>query len=86
VDALSVSNDAWIGATDAVMEGAFVWVTGEPWTFPPSGGPWDANEPNGSGDCLKLTTNAGDAGEFGDGDCNNNFLFLCEIPPVGVAP
>jgi hypothetical protein len=79
-------GDAWVGATDTAAEGTFAWITGEPWTFAQSGGPWDTDEPNGSGDCLKVKTTFAITGKFSDGECNNNFPFYCEIPPAGEAP
>jgi hypothetical protein len=33
---------SWLGATDEIQEGTWVWVTGESWDF----SDWDAGEPN----------------------------------------
>ena len=45
VASLFSTGKAWIGATDAVLEGAFVWNNGEPVTYTN----WYAGEPNNSG-------------------------------------
>lgn len=39
-------HETWLGATDEEIEGAWRWVTGEPWSF----SNWGAGEPNNSGD------------------------------------
>ena len=43
-----VERKSGIGATDAAVEGSWVWVTGEPWSYTA----WETNEPNASGNCL----------------------------------
>lgn len=41
-----LTNAIWIGLTDEVKEGQFVWVTGESFTYKN----WNTGEPNNSGD------------------------------------
>ncbi len=64
--------DCWLGASDAVLEGSWQWVTGEPWVY----SNFNASEPNG------------DTGEnylgyyHSDGTWNDDSLtagsFICE--------
>ena len=39
------ASSAWIGATDAAVEGTWTWVTGETWSYEQ----WNEGEPNNSG-------------------------------------
>jgi hypothetical protein len=70
-----IPRNLWIGATDAVVEGTWVWVTGEPWSYMA----WATGEPNDSGDCLWFwyATLAG----WDDTDCASQNAYLCERAP-----
>jgi hypothetical protein len=50
-----LNQSPWIGLTDEVNEGQFVWVTGEPFNF----SYWNSGEPNGgrSENYIHFTTN-----------------------------
>jgi cysteine-rich repeat protein len=82
----SVQNpgqNPWIGATDEVTEGAFDWVTDEPFGFShfAAGEPDDDIGLGGNGDCLHLDN---PAGEWADTNCNIATFVqgrICEIEP-----
>ena len=69
-----LQDGTWIGASDAAVEGTWVWVTGEPWGYTA----WETNEPNASGDCLWFwhATLTG----WDDTDCATPHAYLCERP------
>jgi len=82
-------QELWIGATDAVSEGNWVWVTDELgfWLGSAAGGPvngafanWNADEPNGGGnsDCARLVP--GLDGIWADLECEFDRVPLCEGP------
>ncbi|MFY8132472.1 MAG: lectin-like protein, partial [Bacteroidia bacterium] len=50
-------RSGWIGLTDELSEGNYLWVTGEPFSF----SYWDRGQPDNSGneDYIHLTNNAG---------------------------
>jgi hypothetical protein len=87
VAGLAGSNESWLGGSDSVTEGRFVWVTGETfWSGGVSGGPvngayenFDAGEPNNSGgvsgsDCLRIVP----GGVWRDVSCNSGYRAICE--------
>lgn len=54
VQSLCLDTDCWLGATDAVTEGTFLWNSnGEEVTY----SDYASDEPNGDGDCLILRHN-----------------------------
>lgn len=66
---------AFLGITDEVTEGRFVYVTGQGLTY----SNWKKNEPNnhGSGeDCVILLED----GLWNDISCQASFLAVCEFP------
>ncbi|XP_054436403.1 mannose-binding protein A-like isoform X1 [Pteronotus mesoamericanus] len=68
-------DNAFLGITDEVTEGQFVYVTGGRLTF----SNWKKGEPNdfGSGeDCVILK----DDGEWNDISCSSSYLAVCEFP------
>ena len=73
------SERIWLGGSDAMQEGQWQWVTGEPFSFR-GFGPDEPND-NGSGeDYLEL----GDNGEWNDDGMpkrDREFFFLCEWEP-----
>ncbi len=78
------SVQAWLGATDELVEGNWRWMTGEPWSFEN----WNAGEPNdgvsytsGEDYAAVLAVNAGrwnDAGGPGLGATQNLLSYICE--------
>jgi cysteine-rich repeat protein len=68
-------SSAWIGLTDAAIEGTWVWNDGTPFAFTN----WNSGEPNNSGneDCVHLL---GD-GRWNDLPCTDaSVAYLCEVP------
>lgn len=66
---------AFLGITDEVTEGQFMYVTGGRMTY----SNWKSNEPNdhGSGeDCVILQRD----GLWNDISCSSSFLAVCEFP------
>ncbi len=67
-------GDMWLGANDIAVDGAFVWITGEPFSFMA----WAAGEPNNAGgpeDCLQQRRGLG----WNDSNCAALFGYVCEI-------
>ncbi|XP_038205170.1 mannose-binding protein A-like isoform X2 [Arvicola amphibius] len=68
-------GNAFIGITDEVTEGQFMYVTGGRLTY----SNWKKNEPNdhGSGeDCVIIVDN----GVWNDISCQSSFIAVCEFP------
>lgn len=68
-------GNAFIGITDEVTEGQFMYVTGGRLTY----SNWKKNEPNdyGSGeDCVVIV----DDGVWNDISCQSSFIAVCEFP------
>jgi len=59
-------GDYWIGLSDSAIEGQFVWVTGEVFSF----SNWDAGQPDNAGALEDFVT--GDFGEAGGWNDNRN--------------
>ena len=71
-----LSGAYWIGYTDAVTEGQFVWVNGSPATFhrfPGGTVPVDDGD-----DCTVLQ----DGGAWDDNGCDSTFPYACECDPL----
>lgn len=86
----SGSNEIWIGGSDTVVDGTFVWENGEPWTYTNGNAPWKDNiasqdEPNGGNgeNCVEIYKNEGN---LNDEQCSQSHDYLCERPPAGEAP
>jgi cysteine-rich repeat protein len=77
--ALNVGNEGWIGATDAVFEGAYEWSTGEPFDFTL----WEPGQPDNSGGSEDCAIMHGD-GLWSDKPCLQNRKYLCERAPAGM--
>ncbi|XP_035859894.1 galactose-specific lectin nattectin-like isoform X1 [Sander lucioperca] len=64
---------SWIGGTDAVQEGTWLWSDGSKMTYKS----WNAGEPNNAGgaeNCLEMNW----GGEnWNDGACTNQLPFVC---------
>ena len=73
-EALRVSGPAagaepWIGLNDVLVEGTYGWVSGEPVAFTD----WGADEPNNTGDCIRLKD-----GRWADMECYLTRPYICE--------
>jgi cysteine-rich repeat protein len=77
-----IQTSSWIGATDAAVEGAFGWSSGELWMYTN----WALGEPNDSAgeDCTELygpeTTLPA---QWNDLLCTTALPAVCERPPPG---
>ncbi|XP_072484095.1 mannose-binding protein C [Notamacropus eugenii] len=72
---LAKDKSPFLGITDKVQEGKFVYMTGERVTYTN----WRENEPNNSGsgeDCVTLN----DDGSWNDISCTTSLLVVCELP------
>jgi len=83
----SGSNEIWIGGSDKAVEGTFVWVNAEPWSYPGQNPPWFDNfvgmdEPNGDDgeNCVEIYKSDG---RLNDEQCDQSHDYLCERPPAG---
>jgi hypothetical protein len=83
-----VSGDAWIGATDAGVEGTWVWVTDglEFWSGDSTGSAvggaysnWGAADPTG-GTSQNCGRYAASEDAWADGDCATTLASVCEGP------
>jgi hypothetical protein len=76
-------EEVWIGLTDAVEEGTFLWPDGTIQRTPSgdltySGWRSTAPDNNGEEDCVELDRGSG--GEWEDVDCSQNQVSICEAP------
>lgn len=73
-------TEVWVGGTDLLTEGLFVWANGEPWEFAPwiEGAPTD---PDGKEDCVVLADSPTGGQGFDDRSCGDKNGFICEIEP-----
>jgi hypothetical protein len=72
--------DWWIGATDAAVEGTWLWLDGSAVTYEN----WRDEEPAGNGDCVELDpgeTVDGTPGSWNDVSCGGDKRFVCEAGP-----
>lgn len=80
VQSLIPGLDTWLGATDAVTEGTFLWPDGTPLSFTN----FRAGEPNNGGgsgqeDCLVIE--GGKNGSWDDRPCGQTFAYVCFFAP-----
>lgn len=80
------SNDEWLGLSDRITEGTYLWVTDELTLYPPaSGAPWGTNEPQ-----VGTTTNcvllAKTVGQLKVQNCGNQRGFICECDNHAADP
>jgi hypothetical protein len=72
------SGKTWLGATDEIKEGTWVWVSGEPWEFKN----WDINEPNnfngGTEHFLVFSSDGPKAGTTWNDLPEDGNYFVCE--------
>jgi hypothetical protein len=72
------SSDAWVGLSDRVTEGTYLWVTDEATAYPPaSGAPWDSNQPQ-TGTTVNCVLIAKSIGLLRVQQCGNQRSFICE--------
>ena len=80
--AITESAGAWIGATDAVSEGTWMWSDGTPWDYQTWAGgqpdDWDGNE-----DCALMWA----SGAWNDGQCSDSDRgAVCRVPSPSSPP
>ena len=74
----AMPNDAWIGLSDRITEGTYLWVTDETTTYPPaSGAPWGTNEPQ-AGTTVNCVVLAMSVGQLKMQNCGNQRGYICE--------
>ncbi|HEY5925682.1 MAG TPA: C-type lectin domain-containing protein [Kofleriaceae bacterium] len=75
----------WIGLSDRVTAGNWIWITKEPaGSYPPTTSPpWTAGEPNGE-HCGAMDENGGFESRMCDG--TGDVPYLCECDGFGAAP
>ena len=86
--AAGANGCAWIGLTDAAVEGSWEWITGEPvtWTnWYPGGYMGRTPQPEGDGDCAYMHTGSivATVDEWGDSPCDMAAVYkayVCEYP------
>ncbi|XP_049441386.1 CD209 antigen-like [Epinephelus fuscoguttatus] len=74
---LQVDQNAWIGLTDSLEEGTWMWVDGTPLTT----GFWQPGQPNsfnGNQDCGEIVQKSVGMGEWNDDGCFSQQLWICE--------
>lgn len=76
---VSFSDDFWIGGTDEVLEGVWMWapkgtkITYSNWN---RGAPEDTH---GNEDCLEIVKWDGLVGKWNDDNCSDESHFICEM-------
>jgi hypothetical protein len=85
---MSASDKVWLGLSDEITEGVFLWDSGEPFIY----SSWNAGEPNDSATCAGEdhveTVGGGYWNDLtsGPNPCNSGIHFgLVEIPAAGLA-
>jgi hypothetical protein len=74
----AATNDQWIGLSDRVTEGTYVWVTDEVTAYPPtSGTPWGTNEPQ-AGTTINCVVASKSGGQLRVQQCGNARSYICE--------
>ncbi|KAL7395224.1 hypothetical protein ABVT39_012467 [Epinephelus coioides] len=74
---LQADQNAWIGLTDSLEEGTWMWVDGTPLTT----GFWQPGQPNsfnGNQDCGEIVQKSVGVGEWNDDGCFSQQLWICE--------
>jgi hypothetical protein len=82
------ANEYWIGLSDRLTEGTYLWVSTEttPGYPPSSGGPWGTGEPSVNGaatDCVELQS---DSVSFAVRDCQIAKRYICECDGFAAKP
>jgi len=72
-----IGADTWIGGRKD--QGAFAWVTGEPWDFEPG----DPLPPGDPGECVRFLV---ESVRFEAGACDDELPYLCERPVASGSP
>jgi hypothetical protein len=68
-----VSVPAWLGSTDVIAEGVYLWDSEEPFSFDS----WFVSKPNDTAhaeNCAAMNT----GGEWSDTDCARSYPYVCE--------
>ena len=75
------ASNHWLGLDDLEVEGAFVWVDGQPLSF----ANWQPGEPNNSGG-IEHCAHTRVEGTWNDLACDAPRLVLCEDAPLRLPP
>lgn len=79
-----VGQTVWLGATDAVVEGSFAWVTAEPFSYANwlAGEPDDNSGSGGNGDCVAIASGSAVAPWMDTVCLDVGFVTgrICELP------
>ena len=79
----AVDSDIWIGGSDAVTEGSWLWIDGETWGYTH----WRTGEPNNGGasgipeNCNVIEGDhniANEGCQWDDRDCSRLYPYICE--------
>ncbi|XP_052761950.1 lectin BRA-3-like [Mya arenaria] len=76
-------SDTWVGANDLSIEGDFIWVTGEEWTYSKStnADAWAGSQDEN--DCMLIKRNQFESllfsNKFDDANCSRLVKFVCEM-------
>ena len=73
---LTNCSKTWLGLTDSVSEGAFIWVDGNPLAGPFIYSNWEEGEPNNKSgeDCVQIYSD----GKWNDEGCGDSYCYVCE--------
>lgn len=83
--AFSLQADVWLGLTDRVTEGTYIWMTSDAPTYPPTTGPpWAQGQPaNGvAADCVEMDQFA----QLSEASCANTKRYICECDTFAADP
>ena len=79
-----VTDDYWIGGTDEVLEGVWVWAaTGKALSYTH----WAPHQPRGPStgiaeNCIEMVQWDNHVGQWNDDDCTDREHFICEMEYV----
>ena len=74
----------WIGASDRVLEGRYLWLTNQASPLPPSGSPWATGEPGNTDvdDCVEM----GQTADYLESSCSLLRTVWCECDAFPIVP
>lgn len=75
----------WIGLSDRVLEGRYLWITAGGAVLPMAGSPWATNEPDHASptdDCVEMNGVA----DYAESDCTIQLPYWCECDDSPIVP